>query len=127
KRKNLQAADQSAATMTGCEVGASTPPARSSVTAMAPVVASEIVVRCKCKAVPSSLDANRPAGAGLPPLGIIHISYIFLAGVAGRFEATSSTLEDLLITTRPRGGAGLPSPKVTSRVSGACSRLSASR
>ena len=44
------------------------------VTATAAVAFRSKVPRCMCMAVPSLSDWNRPAGTGLPPLGITHIS-----------------------------------------------------
>jgi hypothetical protein len=65
-------------------------------------------------ALPSLCDWNSPAGTGLPPFGMVHISYIFPDGAGGRLDAISRTPWVGFKNTRPRGGLGCAVPKFTS-------------
>src|SRR3982751_6009255 len=104
------------AAKSGLVVGAAEPAASSTVTATRSASGATLP-RWRCIAVPSPVDWNSPAGAGLPVLGITHISYVLPAGRGGRLLATSSTPWDRFTNTLPRGGVVLPSPNVVTVVS----------
>src|ERR1700691_477829 len=66
--------DQRAAANTGGRFGTCAPATTSTVTATAAVPATSTGPGTTCTAVPSAADWNNPAGTGLPPFGMTHIS-----------------------------------------------------
>src|SRR3954452_25389848 len=93
----------------GVEVGWSDPVSFSRVTATR--AALSIAPRRRCMALPSDEDWNIPAGFGLPPLGISHISYAFPVAAGGRLFAINRTPRDALTNIFPFGW-GCPVPNV---------------